>query len=99
MVKTAVDMPTDVVARNILLTSEIMRYLLEQPELFSALPSDFELVILPEDDPEMRLYNLDLLDKYGSQGKPIVFARTTARPTNGTMKINPSLFVPVPLAA
>ncbi|MCX6043894.1 MAG: hypothetical protein NT075_02195 [Chloroflexi bacterium] len=98
MVKTPLDAPTNVVERNILLTSEIMRYLLEQPELFSALPSDFELVILPEDDPEMRLYNLDLLDKYGSQGKPIVFARTKARPSNGATKIRPSLFVPVPVA-
>ena len=99
MVKAAVDAPTDVIVRNILLTSEIMRYLLEQPDILLALPSDFELVILPEDDPEMRLYNLDLLDKYGSQGKPIVFARTRARPTNDAMKISPSLFIPVPLAA
>ncbi|MFN8495554.1 MAG: DUF5647 family protein [Caldilineaceae bacterium] len=99
MVKTTVNTPTDVVTRNILLTSEIMRYLLEQPELFSALPSDFELVILPEDDPEMRLYNLDLLDKYGSQGKPIVFARTKIHPNHGMLKISPSLFVPVSLAA
>jgi hypothetical protein len=33
------------------------------------------VVILPDDDPDMRLYNLELLDKYSSEGKPIVFVR------------------------
>ncbi len=52
-----------------------MRYLLKQPNIFESLPDNFELVVLPDDDPELRLYNLELLDTYGSQGKQIVFAR------------------------
>ncbi len=43
MVNTEIDVPINVVARNIMLTGEIMRYLLEQPELFLALPSDLHL--------------------------------------------------------
>jgi len=67
--------PRKVVERNIALVGQLMRYLLEKPQLLSSLPDQFELVILPEDDPAMRLYNLNLLDAYGSEGKPIVFAR------------------------
>jgi len=52
-----------------------MRYLLDYPQVFNSLPENFELVILPDDDPEMRLYNLELLDACGSEDKPIVFAR------------------------
>ena len=81
----------DIAKRNITLTGEIMRYLMGNPKVFESLPDNFELVILPEDDPEIRMYNLELLDKYGSEGKPIVFARITSDET----KKEPSIFVPI----
>lgn len=56
-----------------------MRYLIENPQVFRTLPDHFEVVILPDDDPEMRLYNLELLDKYTSNGTPIVFVRIHAQ--------------------
>ena len=71
MAQTKVDAPADVVERNIILVGEIMRYLLNHPQVFNSLPDNFELVILPDDDPEMRLYNLELLDIYGSEGKEL----------------------------
>jgi hypothetical protein len=37
------------------------------------------------------MLNLDLLDKYGSEGKPIVFARVNTHAT----KWKPNIFVPV----
>jgi hypothetical protein len=81
----------DIAKRNIALTGEIMRYLLGNPKVFESLPDKFKLVILPEDDPEIRMYNLELLDKYGSEGKPIVFARIKS----DSAKLEPSIFVPV----
>jgi len=72
-----------------------MQYLLEQPDIFESLPDDFELVVLPEDDPEMRLYNLELLDSYSSEGKSIVFARTRAKTKRGRAVPRPSLFIPI----
>ncbi len=95
MAQIEMNSPRDVVERNLALTSEIMRYLLNQPQVFDALPDKFELVILPEDDPEMRLYNLELLDRYGSEGKPVVFARTKAHQLNELGQQKPSIFVPV----
>ncbi len=81
----------EIVRRNIALTGEVMRYLLENPNVLQSLPERFELVILPEDDPEIRLYNLELLDRYSSEGKPIVFARMKSTPIASP----PSIFVPL----
>ena len=71
MAQPEVTFPPEVVERNLALTTEIMRYMLNQPLLFNALPDKFELVILPEDDPEMRAYNLELLDRYGKKGEQL----------------------------
>ncbi len=99
MAPAKINAPVNIVERNIQLTGEIMRYLTAHPQVFDSLPAKFELVILPEDDPEMRLYNLELLDKYGSEGKPIVFARLKSRPGKTPTQPPPSLFVPLPIAA
>ncbi len=95
MAQTEINQPQNVVERNIALVGQIMQYLLDNPDLFDALPDDFELVVLPEDDPEMRLYNLELLDRYSIEDKPVVFARTKSQTKKGRVLIRPSLFVPV----
>jgi len=81
----------EVIERNVHLTGQITQYILNNPKVLDVLPEKFELVLLPEDDPEVHQLNLDLLDKYGSEGKPIVFARIKV--TAKTIKS--SIFVPV----
>lgn len=83
----------EVVERNVRLTGEIIKYIMNNPNMLDVLPENFELVLLPEDDPEVRLLNLDLLDKYGSEGKPIVFARVNTHMVKSHWK--PSIFIPV----
>ena len=99
MAETTVNTPAAAVERNIQLAGDVMRYLMDHPRILDSLPDKFELVILPEDDPEMRLYNLELLDRYGSEGKPVVLARLKARRDNAPAQIAPDLFVPLPVAA
>lgn len=99
MAQTKVTPHEEVVERNILLTGKIMQFLMDNPQVFSSLPEKFELVILPDDDPDIRQYNLELLDKYGSEGKPIVIARSKVHPENFKTPVKPSIFVPVPIAA
>ena len=97
MAQANVTTPADIVERNLRLTEKIMRYLLNNPQLFNSLPDNFELVVLPDDDPEIRLYNLDLLDRYGSEGQPVVFARIQSKSRDVPVPGSPRLFVPVPL--
>ncbi|NJN53377.1 MAG: hypothetical protein HC804_00665 [Anaerolineae bacterium] len=72
MAKTKITKLDDVVERNIALVSQVMEYLMAQPYMLESLPEQFEMVILPDDDPEMRLYNLELLDASSDEGKPVV---------------------------
>lgn len=99
MAKAKIDKPKDTVERNILLTGKIMKFLMDNPRVFNSLPEAFELVILPDDDPAIRQYNLDLLDKYASEDRPIVFARINVHPKNLKAQAEPSIFVPVSVAA
>jgi len=87
--------PKQVVERNLALTEKLMRYLLAQPRLLNSLPHSFELVILPDDDPELRLYNLKLLDTYGSEGKPVVFVRLESSHRVSMEQVRPNLYVPL----
>lgn len=83
----------DIAERNIALSGQIMHFLLDHPQVFDVLPDDFELVILPEDDIEVTLFNLELLRKHGRQGKPIVLARVKSSADQLTSQ--PNIFVPV----
>ncbi len=84
-----------IVERNITLLGQVMQFLLAEPGVLNSLPSNFELVILPEDDPELRQYNLELLDKYGREGKPVVFARLRASREAVRSNSRPDLYVPL----
>jgi hypothetical protein len=99
MEKPTIDAPAHVVERNVGLTEKIMKFLLDRPHVFSSLPDEFELVVLPDDDPEIRSYNLELLDRYGSEGKPVVFARIKVHANDPAQASVPSIFVPIPVPA
>jgi len=99
MAQTKTEPPTGVVEHNILLTGKIMQFLMDEPQMFEALPENFELVIIPDDDPAIRQYNLELLDQYASEDRPIVFARVHAHPDNLQSYGKPKILVPVPIAA
>ncbi|CAG0943812.1 hypothetical protein ANRL1_01478 [Anaerolineae bacterium] len=87
--------PRRVVERNIALLDSLMHYILAEPQVLDSLPEKFELVILPEDDPEMCLYNLKLLNRFGSEGKPVVFVRMKSSEKVDWTRARPSLYVPL----
>lgn len=87
--------PENVVERNVALLGHLMRYLLEEPHIFNALPDNFELVILPDDDAEMRRHNLELLDAFVNEGKPVVFVRLKSSKVTDFHRAQPKLYVPL----
>ena len=99
MAQKEVRLHEGIVEQNISLSGKIMEFLMDNPQVFSSLPDNFELVILPDDDPEIRQYNLELIDKYGSEGKPIVFARVKIHQEKLKSQVQPSIFVPVQVVA
>ena len=87
--------PRRIVERNLALFGEVMRYLLDKPHIIESLPDNFELIILPDDDPVLRRYNLDLLNTFDSGDKPVVFVRLKSSRTAAHSQLHPSLYVPL----
>jgi hypothetical protein len=78
----------DVTERNLQLTGEFTRYLLQNPEVLDALPDNFELVILPDNDPELQTYSLALLNhRQMDEERPVVIVRMNAVQTNVTAAV------------
>ena len=66
---------TSLVEKNIELSSEFSRYVFEHPEIEDKLPSDAEIVFLPEYDRELREHNLNLAKDLEAAGTKVVYVR------------------------
>ncbi len=65
----------ELVKRNIELCSEFSRYLFDHPEMQSSVPADAELVLLPDEDPELKQFNLKMGDGMAKAGEKVIFVR------------------------
>ncbi|MSP12883.1 MAG: hypothetical protein EXR62_07990 [Chloroflexi bacterium] len=72
-----------------------MGYLLAEPHVIASLPDNFEMIILPSDDPELRLYNLELLDRYERENRPVVLVRLKSGTVLEVGPVRPDLYIPV----
>jgi hypothetical protein len=61
------------IEKNIELSAEFSRYLFDHPDLSSRIPSDSELVLLPEFDPELKQFNLSLGSKIEAEGGKVTY--------------------------
>lgn len=86
-------MDDQIIERNLSLVTEITRFILQDPSILDRLPPDFQLVILPEDDPALSLYNLRLLSNRQSD-RPVIFARLSGSQPNFEHN-PPQLYVPL----
>ncbi len=75
MERTEVIDPVNIVEKNIMLTNEVMQYFYKNFKIMERLPDNFQLVLLPDDDPELREYNIKLLNQYIFADVPVVFVR------------------------
>lgn len=99
MVVAALDTSQDVVERHIRLTGEFTRFVLDNPQVLDALPEKFELVILPDNDPELEAYSLHLLNqRQATLDRPVVFVWLRTK-SNGASHHEPSFQFFVPVAA
>ena len=65
----------EMVKRNIELSTELSRYLFEHPELEEKIPLGAEILLLPEFDPELRNFNLELGRKLEESGTGVAYIR------------------------
>lgn len=71
-------METDVVERNMMLSFEFSRYLIDHPEIEAQVPEGACVVLLPEDDPELCAYNRRVCEEQRVAGQPVVYIRLSS---------------------
>ncbi len=62
--------------RNIRLSFEFSKYILDHPELEEQIPEGAEVVILLENDPEFNKEAMQLAEKSREEGQQVIFIRT-----------------------
>ncbi|ODS32786.1 MAG: hypothetical protein SCARUB_02106 [Candidatus Scalindua rubra] len=63
----------EIFTKNLILSTEFDRYILEHPEFAEKIPSDAQVVLLPKDDPELSRVNLDIAERQREKGQQVVY--------------------------
>ena len=84
------------VEKNIRLSFEFSKYLIDHPELEEKIPEGAEVVILLEDDPKFNKKAEALAEKSKREGQQVVFVKVKAlAPVSASRLINPRLVLAV----
>ena len=67
--------PKDLVEKNLILSTELSRYLLEHPEVAQEIPKDAIVVILPEYDSKLAEENLKIAEARREKNQPMVLVK------------------------
>ncbi len=81
-----------IVEKNLTLSFEFERYLLDHPDMLADIPSGAEIVLLPQDDPELYRINLEYArsNEYVAE-QPIVYIEIEALRPPRSRLVNPHL--------
>lgn len=63
----------EIFSKNLILSTEFDRYILEHPEITEKIPSNAQIVFLPEDDPELCRINLKIAERQREEGQQVVY--------------------------
>lgn len=82
-----------IVEKNITLSFEFERYILEHPEVLEQIPDGAQVVLLPQDDPELYRINLNAVQKAHQAGRtvPVVYVEIEALAPPRSRLVNPRL--------
>jgi len=65
----------ETIKRNLDLLNEFMKIAFDQPEILDKVPKGSELIILPENDPELYAANLKIKQLLEEKGEKVVVVR------------------------
>ena len=79
--------------KNITLSFEFERYILEHPEVLEQIPQGAEIVLLPKDDPELYRINIEAAQRSSGEKNdhPIVYVEVEALAPPRSRLVNPRL--------
>jgi hypothetical protein len=77
--------------KNLTLSIEFSRYVLEHPKFAEKIPENAQVVLLPEYDPELSQSNLELAKKQREKGQPVIYVHVKKlRPAKSRL-VNPRI--------
>jgi hypothetical protein len=63
----------EIFAKNIILSTEFDRYVIEHPEFAEKIPLNAQVVLLPENDQELCRINMEIAEKQREEGQQVVY--------------------------
>ena len=81
----------EIFSKNLILTTEFDRYVLEHPEFAEKIPENAQVVLLPEDDLELRQKNIEIAKSQRESGQPVVYVEIEKVAPQMSRLVNPVL--------
>jgi hypothetical protein len=81
----------EIFTKNLILSTEFDRYILEHPEFAERIPLNAQIVILPEDDVELCRINMDMAEEQREKGQQVVYVHVGSVPPQISRLTNVSL--------
>lgn len=78
---------------NAILGTEFDKYLVEHPEFAERIPAGAVVVLMPEDDPELARWNLEVAQQQREPGQPLVCVHIRELAPEHSRLVNPTLEV------
>ena len=63
----------EIFSKNLILSTEFDRYILEHPEVADKIPLNAQIVFLPKDDPELCRVNIELAEQQKEEEQQVVY--------------------------
>ena len=81
----------EIFSKNLILSTEFDRYVIEHPEFAEKIPQNAQIVLLPEDDPELRKENIEIAKAQREPGQPVVYVYVEKVTPQISRLVNPRL--------
>ena len=81
----------EIFSKNLILSTEFDRYVLEHPEFADRIPENAQVVLLPEDDLELREKNIEIVKAQREPGQAVVYVEIEKVAPQMSRLVNPVL--------
>jgi hypothetical protein len=81
----------EIFEKNLILSTQFDRYILEHPEFAEKIPVNAQIVLLPEDDAEFRKQNLEIDKAQREPGQPVIYVQIDKVAPQMSRLVNPVL--------
>ena len=85
----------EIFSKNLILSTEFDRYVIEHPEFAGKIPQNAQMVLLPEDDPELCQNNIEIAKAQCEDGQPVVYVHIEKVVPQISRLVNPRLEITV----